>query len=380
MLFEAPEDRGDKKAMRTRTVAALTVAAVLFALALPAFLQEIAGTRISDLPAQFSLQHPSSVYSLLILVPLAVAKFGGNEIAMAWIGSILLGLCVAWKGLLSFRMLASGGKNMPVAALAAVALGLVMPLANWWKPASVYIGQFAPNVWHNPTTIAAMPVAILGFLACLRSLKDQAVATCAATGALLALGAAIKPAYVIVLLPVFVPWFCWNAVRVYNMPRPRLALQAAILVVPVLPVLIVQAMLAMHFRNSWIAIAPFAVWSLYSPHPLVSVLLSTAFPLSVLCFYRDGVRGNAALKLAWTSFAVAVATVILFAEQGSRFSHGNLGWGAHMALYILFLVSAEIVLRHPFTARSWPVLAIFTLHVASGVYFYGRIAGGLGFG
>ena len=359
---------------------ALAVAAVLFMLALPAFLQEIAGTKISDLPAQFSLQHPSSVYSLLILVPLAVARLGANETGMAWIAGILLGLCVAWKGALSFRVLAGGARNMLWPALVAVALGLVMPIANWWKPASIFIGQFAPNVWHNPTTIAAMPLAILGFLACLRSLKDPAIETCAATGGLLALGASIKPAYVIVLLPVFVPWFCWNAVRTGRMPWLQVALQVAILAVPVLLVLLVQAMLVMHFRNSWIAIAPFAVWSLYSPQPLGSLLVSTAFPLSVLCCYRDGIRGNAALKLAWLTFAVALATVILFAEQGPRFSHGNFGWGAYMALYILFLVSAQIVLRYPFTARSWPVLAIFTLHLASGLYFYGRIVTGSGFG
>jgi hypothetical protein len=45
-------------------------------------------------------------------------------------------------------------------------------------------------------------------------------------------------------------------------------------------------------------------------------------------------------------------TVILFAEEGSPFAHGNFGWGAYMAMYMLFLISAQIVLRHPFTARA----------------------------
>jgi hypothetical protein len=119
-------------------------------LSLSAFLQQIIGTRLSDLPAQFSLQHPSLVYSLLILVPIGVAWLGGNAALMAWIDSIFLSLCVALKGLLSFHILASNTKSGLWPAFATVALGLVMPIANWWKPASVYVGQFAPTIWHNP--------------------------------------------------------------------------------------------------------------------------------------------------------------------------------------------------------------------------------------
>jgi hypothetical protein len=384
MLSKAPEKRvilnGHwMRSWATGPLASAFVAAVLFALSLPAFLQQIIGTRLSDLPAQFSLQHPSSVYSLLILIPLGVAWLGGNEAVMAWVASIFLSFCVVLKGLLSFHVLASNAKSLLWPALAAVALGLVMPIVNWWNPTSVYLGQFAPTIWHNPTTIVAMPAAILAFLACLRSLKEPAIKTSAATSGVLALGAAIKPAYVIILLLVFLPWFCWKAVHSFRITRPRLALYVAILIAPLLLLVLAQAILVATLRSSWITIAPFAIWSLYSPNPLASLLLSAAFPLSVLGFYRDEIRGNAALALAWMTFAVALVTVILFAEQGSRFAHGNFLWGAYMAIYILFLASAQIVLRHPFTARSWPVLAIFVLHLASGVYFYGRIVTGLGF-
>ena len=360
-------------------LASALIAAVLFALSLPAFLQQIAGTKISDMPAQFSLQSPSSVYSLLILVPLTVAWLGGNAAVMAWVASLVLSICVVLKGVLSFHVLAAHNRRLLGPAVAAVALGLVMPIVNWWKPASVLAGQFAPTVWHNPTTIVAMPLAVLAFLACLQSLKQLTIKTSAVTSVVLALGAAVKPAYVLVLFPVFLPWFCWHAVRACRMRWQRLAVHIVILTAPLLLVVSVQAALVVAFRNTWITIAPFAVWSLYSSRPLASSLLSAAFPLSVLCFYYKEIRGHAMLALAWMTFAVALASVILFAEQGTRFSDGNLFWGVSMANYILFLASAQVMLRQPLTVRMWPVLLIFTLHLGSGVYFYWRIVTGLGY-
>jgi hypothetical protein len=352
---------------------------IIFVLSLPAFLQQILGTRISDMPNQFSLERPSSIYSILIFIPLVVARLGGTGLVMAWVASVFLALCVALKAMLSFHVLARNSEAVLRPAAVAVALALVMPIANWWKPTSIHLGQIAPTIWHNPTTIAAMPAAILAFLACLRSLEQPTFRNSAMASGLLAFGAAIKPAYVMVLLLVFLPWFCWKAVASYRMPFSRLAIRAAMLAVPLLLVVLTQCILVVTLRQTWMTIAPFAVWSLYSPNPLASLLLSAAFPLSVLWFYRDQVRGNEALVLAWLTFGVAVATAVLFAETGERFSHGNFGWGASMAIYMLFLMSADIVCRRRFSARSWPVIAILLLHLASGVYFYGRIVTGAGY-
>jgi hypothetical protein len=351
----------------------------LFALSVPAFLQQILGTGISDMPNQFSLEQPSSIYSILILLVFAIIWMGPSELAMGWIASLLLGGCVALKGALAFGILSRGNERVMLGALTAAALTLVMPLPNWWAPASIYLGQFAPTIWHNPTTIVALPLAMLLFLTCLRSLDAPTMRNTALASALCVLSAATKPAYLVVLLPVFLVWFGWKALARHAMPWHRLAVHIAILTVPVGLVLLIQSILVVTFRNSWITVAPFAVWSLYSPHPLASFLLSVAFPLAVAIVYRDAVRESAAAVLAWLTFLFAVAIFALLAETGPRFPNANFAWGASMAVFILFLASADVALRQPLTRRSLPVLAVFLMHLASGVYFYSRIVTGLGY-
>jgi hypothetical protein len=164
-----------------------------------------------------------------------------------------------------------------------------------------------------------------------------------------------------------------------KMPLRTIATTAAVLLVPVTVVLLVQSLIISVYLDTSAIVAPFAVWSLYSPHPLASLMLSLAFPLAVLLLYRESWRGNEALVLAWAVFAIALLEFVLLAEPGPRFSAANFLWGPCMALYLVFLTSAEIFLRQPMSARCVAVLAFFLLHLGSGVYFYWRIVTGLGY-
>jgi hypothetical protein len=378
--IHAPEGQGQAGLTRpSRAIAILFVAAVLFGLSLPAFLQEMFGTKVSDMPFQFSLQDPTSVYSILILFVLALTTMGANELVMGWSASLLLSGCVALKGVLAFHVLSKNTKRSMLAAFVAVALGVVMPIVNWWKPTGLYLGQFAPTIWHNPTTIAAMPVAIVTFFACLRSLRSPTMRNTVWLSAFVVLGASIKPAYVVALLPAFIPFFSWTAFVVHGMRLQLLVIRAAILIGPLLILFPLQSFLIVTLKDTWMTVAPFAVWSYYSPHPLASLLLSVAFPFSVVVLYGDKLYGNLAVILAWLTFAVAVVIFILFAEEGPRFTHANFSWGTYMSIYILFLVSADFFFRQPLSGRSVPVLAFFFMHLASGIYFYWRIVTGLGY-
>jgi hypothetical protein len=368
---------GDNR--RARNIAIVAVAVILFAVSVPAFLQQVLGTKISDLPNQFSLDQPSSNYSLLIFFALGMKLLGANQLVMGWSASVLLGACVALKGILSLHVLSRHAARTLLPAGVALALAFAMPLPNWWKPTGIYLGQFAPTIWHNPTTIVAMPAAIVAFFTCMRSLTKPTLVNSALTSGVFVLAAALKPAYVGVLLPVFLPWFGWRARHVHHMPWGRIAAHAAILAAPLLIVLAVQSFLAATLRNSWVTIAPFAVWSIYSPNPLASLFLSVAFPASVGALYWDKVKGNTAVFFAWLTFVAAVVVFAVLAETGTRFRHANFSWGAAMANYILFLASSDIFFRQPMTRRSVPVLSLFLMHVASGLYFYWRIATGAGY-
>jgi hypothetical protein len=357
----------------------LCVAGFVFALSLPAFLQELLGTKVSDLPGQFDLVQPLSVYSLLNPLVRLMALMSPNEIVMGWFASVFLSTCVALKGALSFRVLGRRSRSMAVAAFFSVAMVLVMPIANWWNPTSIYLGQFAPTIWHNATAIVVIPVAILHFFASVRSLDTPSLRNSVLTGALGALEAGIKPSYLLAILPVFLPWFCYRAVVLQGMKWRPLVIHCAVLAGPASLVMIVQAILLATLAPAQIILSPFAVWNYYSPHPLASLLLSLGFPVAVAVLYRAAWPENRGLVLGWLAFAVAVAIYILFAEAGERFIHGNFGWGPMIAIFLLFLVSAETFLRQPASIRGVPVFAVFLIHLASGIYFYHRIVSGEGY-
>jgi hypothetical protein len=193
------------------------------------------------------------------------------------------------------------------------------------------------------------------------------------------LSALIKPSYAIAWLPVFIPWFCWRAYVGKGMSLQQLAKQVAILCGPITILLFVQDLLIKNNMNTSVIFSPFGVWALYSPHLVFSSLLSLAFPLAVLILYRDCLWRDAGILLASLVFAVAFLQLILLAEGGARFSHGNFFWGAYMALFTLFLSCANFLLRQPTSSRSLMAFAFLALKFGRGLYFYSRIVRGLGY-
>ena len=366
----------------SRIAAKVLVATILFAISLPAFYQQTLGTGGSDIPTHFwiardSQNYPHATYSILSVFVRGLFWAGGNSLAVGWIAILLLSACVALKGLLSVEILSNDNERSVLPACIAVALVFVMPIVNWWNYKSVYLGQIAPTIWHNSTTILVMPVVILLFSASSRWLGAPTTRNATLTSGLCVLSAAIKPSYAIALLFVLVPWYCYIALKTTGMSLLRLVGHIAILLGPVIGTLLIQWLLIASYTG--ITIAPFGVWSLYSPNPIASLMLSLAFPLAVSILYRGCWRGNVGFVLAWAVFAVALMEFILLAEEGVRFNHANFLWGPCMALYLVFLTCADAFFRQAMSARFVLLLMLFLAHLASGLYFFWRIVTGQGY-
>src|SRR5262249_19123705 len=113
----------------------------------------------------------------------------------------------------------------------------------------------------------------------------------------------------------------------------------------------------------------------------LKVLLSIAFPVSVLVLFWNDLRKSLLLGLAWTTFGISVLIAYGFSEDGPRAGDDNLGWSAQIALFVLFVASAIAMakmLRQPAPAgrsltmrfRRRIAVAIFLLHVAGGLTCY----------
>jgi hypothetical protein len=108
---------------------------------------------------------------------------------------------------------------------------------------------------------------------------------------------------------------------------------------------------------------PLAVWHLHSPNVTASIVLGSAFPLTVFICYPRSVNADQAMILAWTTFGVAIATFAIVAgESGARASDANWsnwGWGMYLAATVLFVQSTTFMLSQRTDWRTflcWMVL------------------------
>jgi hypothetical protein len=314
---------------------------------------------------------------LFELVVCGVAAPLGGARAFELAAVAVAALAVVAKVVLTYRRIREAGE-VGTASLAALGLLFAMPLFNWWKFPKVYLGQISPNVWHNPTAIAVLPLAMLLFSAASNLTMTDPPRRVASAGALTLLNCLTKPNYLLALLP------CWLALlveRAARSPRPSRtgwrwpAIFVAALVAPVAGLLVWQAW-RLKASGGGVEIAPLAVWRLYSPNIPASILLSLAFPLGVLVLHWKIARRQAQLALAWSVLLVAVLQMALLAERGPRWPHANFFWGAYAANYLLFVESAVLLAGAPRSRRTTLAWGLLAAHAAAGVVYAGLALAG----
>ncbi|HXO28290.1 MAG TPA: hypothetical protein VOA80_13155 [Thermoanaerobaculia bacterium] len=311
----------------------------------------------------------------LVVCGIAAPLGGGHAFEVAAVA--VAALAVVAKVGLTYRRIREAGE-VGAASLAALALLFAMPLFNWWKFPQVYLGQISPNVWHNPTAIAVLPLAMLLFSAASRTTITDRPRRLAGAGALALLNGLVKPNYLLALLP------CWLALlveRAARSPRPchtgwrRPAIFVAAVLAPVAALFAWQAW-RLAGSGGGVEIAPLAVWRLYSPNIPASILLSLAFPLGVLALHWSSARRQEPLVLAWSVLLVALLQMALLAERGPRWSHANFFWGAYAANYLLFVESAVLLAGAPRTWRTTAAWGLLAAHAGAGLVYAGLIVAG----
>ena len=136
-----------------------------------------------------------------------------------------------------------------------------------------------------------------------------------------------------------------------------------------------------------IAWLPLAAWHLYTNSIAVSLLFSLAFPLSYLAIFRRSLVNRGLLFFAWAVVLSALVWTAGFAEvhslDGSVDIDFNFSWGAHLSLFVLFLVTAMDMIDNPAAmapVRRDPTAAriaalpwwLLGAHAVTGVYWIVR--------
>jgi hypothetical protein len=339
---------------------------------------------------------PHFLYHALVY---GLSGFSASYVRLAWTGLVVLTACVAAKATLAYDILARRCPEHHAAVVASrlglsvpslyawMALGLVITAPIMRPKAHIYLGQISSNIWHNPTTMLVWPLALALFFSAWRWLESGRMRELPLIVALSTLSVLAKPNYFLAFAPVF----CWSALRRHRFSARGLLGLAALL--PAVSVLFWQLTafgadegVRSQYR---IAFQPLVEWRAHSRSIPLATLFSLGFPLAYTCLFIRSVARPELLRFAWAVLLCALVWMVCFAEvrldDGTLLGHFNFSWGAHVSLFILFLVTALDLLSNPEAAayagrarsarwRAGAVWLLLLLHVGSGVTWYLRQA------
>jgi hypothetical protein len=302
--------------------------------------------------------------------------------------------------------LAQAGRSAG-ATLAAVALLAAFALPV--PPDHYYLGQFPPSVWHNSTTIALAPLAVLLFYCSYRFLLTGGYLPALATAGLCLANLAVKPSFVLPFVIVF-PAFALLQFREENRRALFLAAGIWLLCVGALAwqtyyTYFDARLLLQFYRERYqleniprerIEISWLTVWQMYSANLVRSLLYSIAFPLAYAVLFPVRAWRDKLLLYAAGLFAAALLLTCMLTETGYRRPHANFFWQTILANYVLFTATVVSLLRPdsrgaggaaapPAAAGRWwqgrtwllarrtVVWAVFGAHVWAGVTYLQRV-------
>jgi hypothetical protein len=295
-----------------------------------------------------------------------------------------------WTRLLPAR----NDRDCWVAALWCLGLQVAGPitLATIWTK-SLYLGYIYPaSTYHNPTILILKPLALLSFALGLAALERAIVARVGwklvlAASAAGVLSALAKPSWLLCFLPGLALAVVLDS-RLRSR-RPAWELVAAVLFTGLCVLAWQYAFLYGNSGADRVIFTPEKWLSKYGSLAPVKLILSIAYPLSVLVVFWNEVRTSLLLRLAWATFVLSLLVAYCFSEEGPRALHDNLGWSAQIALFVLFVASTIAMvgtLRQEAPAPLVRVIrfrialpvALFALHVAGGVTWYATYFTGQG--
>lgn len=219
---------------------------------------------------------------------------------------------------------------------------LYLPIINL----NVYIPMMTPNLLHNPTMIVLTPLAIAFFYEYIKHRIKSDTVTIKQTALfslLLVVTTLIKPAFTNVMLLVLGFYYLSHPKRFIT----KQLWHDCLIFLPSILIMIYQLYLIKEANYGTLAFSPFKVLSVYTQHPILTLLQAIEFPLLVTCVYFIKHKNDFSTYLGMTWLFVAVAYVIwaFFYLTGPRWAHGNLAWSYSLSLTFLYVFGIIAYIR-----------------------------------
>lgn len=309
-----------------------------------------------------------------ILLCIGFRLLGSIRLACGLLNSFFIVSVYVVMAVIFYRELSIYKRNIiaPFMGLAMVFIGpLYMPVIN----EQYYLGQFTFNVWHNPTTIAVKPIAVLITYLYVLIVRDSLEKTNSSKkkfiwfAVLLVVSAFIKPSFFQGFLPAVTLFCILRFAFKPNMHTFFFGIKTALAILPVCFVALFQLAFSLG-GGGGIGIKPFVVWNMWTDHIGGSFLISVLFPITMygICFKRFAKECN--LQIAALFFLSALAQFIVFYLKMNPHA-GDFVWAVYLATGMLFIgtIIEWCNMRH---MKIQKILcgAILFLHLASGFKYW----------
>ncbi len=243
-----------------------------------------------------------------------------------------------------------------------------------------YIGTGTPNPWHNPTYIFAKPLSIAFFMVLLGFISKRTVSRTdgrplAGLALLGVLSMWAKPSFLISFLPATAIYLVWRFLGGTVSLRFVLSVGAA-LAFSLVPLVAIQSLIYGSNSDGGVIFTIGEVWRSHSSSIPVSVALGMAFPLYVVFASRKNLSPQLVLSLI--NYILAGLIYFFLAEDGSRFTHGNFGWGYMFGMLMMFFAASDAFFFHSPGGKTVRLIGwtLFLGHLLCGLYYFGLLLGG----
>jgi hypothetical protein len=354
-------------ALRQRTVLYWTLCVTVFLFALPTFW--FLAFRVNS-----DFHHHARFIAGFIRegnVPLDFLYFGSVALlsgfsteltALLWASVVVLSVALTAKFLVTVTCLGRSLQIDPIRVprefdrLGPVALGLLLlfcfplPGMNW------YLGQFPPNVWHNSTTIAIMPFAVLLFYHSARFLESGETRRLLPTTVYTVLGFLAKPSLFFTFGVVF---------PVFSLLRFGFGKRFVKSCLPVAlgGVLLLGYVLLMYFSPlyttgvaGWqpaLGLGWFDVWRQHSSNIPLSIANSLLLPALFFVGYPRRFLADLQIRYALAMLAFGLILFSVVQETGEWSSSGNLLWQNIICNYLLHFAVVVAFIRIKLVERRF---------------------------
>ncbi|APC96942.1 hypothetical protein [Francisella frigiditurris] len=315
------------------------------------------------------------LYSIWFYLVYIISFMSNSYKILAYTSIVLLSVFVIFKYLITYIIISDGSNKKWLVATVSTLMIFAMPIISFFNSprryTHIYLGNISPNIWHNSTLIFAMPFYIMLFSYSINKILSFRNKDIIIIATLFMVATLCKPNFILAFAPVFFIVSFWYIL--FNERKTINICKVSTIGICICAILLIQFISTfMHneiFPKVSTGIAPLKVWSLYSPHILLSCLLSFTFPVSVTLLYMTKVIYEKEILLSWLTVFIATMMFAVFIQYPD-WQSANFVWGAIAANYILFVYCVKFLINQKIDYKSIVCYMIFIMHFISGFIFF----------